>query len=252
MTVTIWPGPSIRFFGVFLLPKMLNGKTLGVDECATTLHSRLKQETSFAHRRVEQAFDLPKAAGDVNTYVLALAMMYGAFSGIRQGLTLIAGKGGKEAERQACVRIERLQDDLRFFGLLAEDSSFPPIVLDDVQEALGCEYVMRGSALGGLVIFNRAATQLKISKTRGGKYFYGDGKATIAIWSAFRERLTRLDAAGECADQIVGGAIKAFCYIERVFSNAADIGLTRTLPGEGGVPGFGVAASVGPNVRFSG
>jgi len=190
---------------------------------ATSLHTRLRQETRVAHERVEQAFDLPSATGQVETYVAALTMMHSAYCELWRELdrlsnNTITGVEGQATALVAAVRIERLQEDLRTFGTVAATLPTPPFTLEDSDEALGCEYVMRGSALGGLVILKLAVANLGVTELQGGQFFYGDGHATKAIWSAFTDRLSHREAQGQEADRIVRGGVKTFELFEAALS----------------------------------
>jgi heme oxygenase len=182
---------------------------------ATSLQSRLKQETRAAHERVELAFDLSSVTGQVETYTTALAAMYGVYSGIWRELARLSHNTIDGAGREVAARLERLREDLRVFGIVASSSPAEYFTLEDSDEALGCEYVMRGSALGGLVILTRAVANLKVTEQHGGQFFYGDGQATKALWSAFMDRLSHRNAQGPEADRIVRGAIKTFELFER-------------------------------------
>jgi heme oxygenase len=183
-----------------------------------SLRSRLKQETRMAHERVEQAFDLSSATGQVETYIVALTMMHGAYCGLRRELGRLSDNAMVEAEGEAATRVDRLRKDLRAFGVVAAPLPATPFTLEDSDEALGCEYVMRGSALGGLVILKRAIANLNVTEQQGGQFFYGDGQATKAIWSAFTDRLSHRAAQGPEADRIVRGAIKTFELFEGALS----------------------------------
>jgi heme oxygenase len=98
--------------------------------------------------------------------------------------------------------------------------------LDDPAEVVGCEYVMRGAALGGRVIFAMVSKNLGVSAQDGGQFFYGDGKQTSENWSVFQAKLSCFPGDGLEADHIVLGAIKTFSYFEKVLG-------MRSLPARG-------------------
>jgi len=185
--------------------------------CSDLIHARLKQQTAIAHQRVERAFDLPSSTLTTSTYVSALLKMSLAYDGLRRELDRCLGSDS-DAVKEVTTRIEWLRGDLRSFGIGEMSLPILPFVLDDADEALGCEYVMRGSALGGLIIFKLAADRLQVTEHRGGRFFYGYGPSTKVRWSAFLDRLSQSKTAASDSDQLVRGAIKSFEHFERALS----------------------------------
>jgi heme oxygenase len=185
-----------------------------------SLAARLRLETQQAHERVELSFDLTAAAARVDTYFAGLCKLKCAYLAIGAALDRLSCGVALEARQEVRIRIESLQDDIRAFNL--SEPSFPRLefMLEDASEALGCEYVIRGSALGGIVIFKLAATKLGITQQHGGRFFYGEGPETHQKWSNFWEFLSSLDGDNMRADRAVHGAIKTFDHFERALAVA--------------------------------
>ena len=175
-----------------------------------SLHDRLRQETRAAHEAVEQAFDMVRATETVDTYVAAMMKMHAAYAGVHAALQAMPSASGADAARSAKLAAERILGDLAFFGAHPGGIAPSQMTLRDAGEALGCEYVMRGSSLGGLVIFKFAATRLGITKEHGGSFFYGEGDATKSRWLDFQSRLSKVRDDDSFGDQVVLGALKTF------------------------------------------
>lgn len=195
-----------------------------VEQCTSeislphSLAARLRLETRDAHERVELAFDLTAAAARVDTYLAGLCKLKCAYLGIKLALERLSLDVSREAKREVQMRIDSLEDDIRSFNVPQPPYPIVNFILEDSHEALGCEYVMRGSALGGLVIFRLAAANLGITQQRGGKFFYGDGSATRQNWSSFRDNLAVLHLDDIDAHRTVSGAIKTFKHFEKALA----------------------------------
>lgn len=183
------------------------------------LARRLRTETRIAHERVEQAFDLPTAAREMNTYIAVLLRMRCVYQVLCQELGRHSGETDGEAERAAKSRYALLGEDLAALGWAAGPCPSLSLALANANEVLGCEYVIRGSALGGTVILKLANTHLNVTEQRGGKFFHGDGDATGANWSKFQQKLAGSDAASRTADEVVAGAFKTFGLFQAVLSD---------------------------------
>jgi heme oxygenase len=174
----------------------------------------LRHETRDAHERVERASDLPAAATTEHSYVIALRRLHPAFFGVFNALAQIDGAAGRLAADEAYVRTARLERDLTAFGKEALPNPGMPFHLRDGDEALGCEYVMRGSSLGGLVIFKQACTKLYVTPQADGEFFHGDGDKTKLKWMELLESLSALKADNLRPARIVVGANVTFSWIE--------------------------------------
>ncbi|EIZ78106.1 heme oxygenase [Novosphingobium sp. Rr 2-17] len=183
-----------------------------------SLHARLKLETAEAHQRVEHAFDLAAATSRRDAYASMLAMMHNIYCGIRNELHRLSGNGAYDVARYARLQIDRLEKDLRALTVVNRDYRALSFALGHADETIGCEYVMRGSALGGKLIFKMAADNLGVTELDGGQFFHGDGRATKSQWSIYSAKLNRLPADNARFDRIICGAVKTFGHFEAALS----------------------------------
>jgi heme oxygenase len=88
----------------------------------------------------------------------------------------------------------------------------PPPPATNQAEAWGVRYVLEGSALGGRMLLQQAAT-IGLTATHGASYFAGEGSETGRHWNQF---LKELDAAATEANTpgIIIGAIGGFGALE--------------------------------------
>jgi heme oxygenase len=77
--------------------------------------------------------------------------------------------------------------------------------------AVGCLYVIEGSALGGQVVSRHIARSLGIDAHNGGRYFSGDGRATGDRWRQVCAALESYDTAE--GSVIIDGARRTFCSL---------------------------------------
>lgn len=83
--------------------------------------------------------------------------------------------------------------------------------LPSTAAALGSQYVLEGSALGGQVIARRLADTFGFTPAHGAAYFHGWGEATGGHWREFRERLAaHVPAAGPGCEAACTAACRTF------------------------------------------
>jgi heme oxygenase len=102
-----------------------------------------------------------------------------------------------------------LAEDLVALGAPLPDSAPAEVLpaLDSPGHAIGCWYVVEGSALGGQVISRRVQSRLGVTRDTGGRYFAGNGAATAARWRDVCGALDRYD--GTTGD-VIEGARRSF------------------------------------------
>ena len=151
------------------------------------LLKRLKSETSSAHERIEQAFDLDARTSSLSAYRDLLARFYGFHATWEP---LVEAALGDPAFFRPRRKIELLKHDLRAVGMT--DSAIGQIALNlaslpirSPAEAFGSMYVMEGSTLGGTIIARTVERRLGLGRHCGCSYFrcYGDEVGTM--WKAF-------------------------------------------------------------------
>ena len=86
-------------------------------------------------------------------------------------------------------------------------------------DALGCLYVLEGSALGGQVVAGQVADAIGEVPTA---FLTGGGRPTAMLWASVRSGLQRYESQGGDSDAVVAGARVTFAaFGERLAMVAA-------------------------------
>lgn len=168
----------------------------------------LRDRTAELHRAVEAAVDLPGAVRSRADYVSLLGRYYDLHAPLEQRLALPAWARqweglGIDVDRHR--RAHLLEDDLHRLGVVpvARDVPLPPLLT--FGEALGCLYVLEGSAIGGRVLapaLRAAAGDVPTA------FLAGDARGRGRCWQSVRHALLRADDA--LTDDVVRGARAVF------------------------------------------
>jgi heme oxygenase len=181
-----------------------------------TLLTRLRTETRTAHARIEEAVNLPASLSTPAAYKALLARMYGFHAVFEEEAgSVLAGRGFCDS----APRSRLIVADLAALGEPADAIAALPRCPGVLREpslpaALGAMYVVEGSMLGGVVIAAEVRRSLGIAAESGCSFFTGPGKALMARWAAFRERLAGFSSP-ERDDLIVTGALSTFERMQR-------------------------------------
>jgi heme oxygenase len=117
------------------------------------------------------------------------------------------------------LKAQWLRSDLQAMGLseqaIARIALCPlPMEMRNASQALGAMYVLEGSTLGGQVIYREAAEKLELTPETYGRFFYGYGTRTAAMWTGFGELLqSRYDAGELDLDEASTGAKAMFVTV---------------------------------------
>ena len=84
---------------------------------------------------------------------------------------------------------------------------------------LGFSYVMKGSRLGGKVIYKHIHRNLGFSEQSGAGYILDAGNDTFADWKRFLAALSDFAVENNCTDEIIAGAIAGFSAIHYYFES---------------------------------
>ena len=84
--------------------------------------------------------------------------------------------------------------------------------------AFGAMYVIEGSTLGGTIIARRIRDALGLDETTGCAYFRSYGRATGAMWTAFRRKLQCLSSPS-FDDAAVASAHRTFAAMQSWLCN---------------------------------
>ncbi len=176
------------------------------------LPSRLRRETADLHVAVEGATGLPGSVRDRRDYLSLLSRL----DGFHQAAELaIADPRWADQWAQIAIDLSRhrrahlLKDDLEaMHAPRPGPATFEGI--DDFPSALGCLYVVEGSALGGRVIGPAIRSAIGDVPTR---FFDSVGRGHPSPWRSLKEALRRFGDSGDC-DAVVEGARVTFRAFE--------------------------------------
>lgn len=209
-----------------------------IPDAGADLPERLRRETAACHREVEAVADI---AGTVRTradYVELLLRLYALHDGLER---LLAAESWAPGWAGAGVRIagyrraDQLGADLDALG---GTTSSRPISLPSFatfSQALGCLYVLEGSALGGRMvagIVRAAVGEVPVA------FLTGVGRSQAAPWAGVRRALRRFDERGGDGDGVVAGARATFAafghHLNRNLPPRARLAGSRCDPQTGG------------------
>lgn len=180
------------------------------------LRKQLQEETKSLHDNIEQTFLLKKILRQeitLSDYQLLIQKFYGF---IRPCEVLIDSLTCKSVIKNR-KKTPWLEQDSQ--ALKLSNNNDPELsmclylpVLSNYEEALGYLYVIEGSTLGGQIISKILKTQLQITMNQGGRFFYGYGDQTKAMWNNFCLELYRINPI-EQKNKIIHSAIQTFTQL---------------------------------------
>ena len=186
----------------------------------TTMPQRLRSDTSDLHAAVEAAADLPASIRTRADYGDLLSTFHAAQAEIETAVLAPQWHQGwreLEVDLTRHTRLALLVDDL---ATLDRTPDLPPpavLALSNVAEALGCLYVVEGSAIGRRVLSPILQQRLGDIPTR---FFDGNGHHPRA-WRSLQRSLTSGGADAEGQASILAGARKAFAvYLDQLSRRA--------------------------------
>lgn len=98
----------------------------------------------------------------------------------------------RHSSNRGAVYCARLRDDLGTLGAKVPAEPFTVIIPPSDAAAWGTDYVLRGSAMGGLVMARQLDALLGVPGDAGRRFLLGDGAASAGLW---RDFLTGLNEA---------------------------------------------------------
>lgn len=146
------------------------------------LSQELRAKTARAHEALHCG--MQHAFGRRDQYVAFLRASHRVVSSLDAALSRILGRPISE-------RCARVAADLQTLGQPAPSGAPATWTPSDQAEAVGCAYVMEGSALGGVVIARIVERELGLGAATS--YLRGHGARTRELWRSF---LSELDAWG--------------------------------------------------------
>jgi heme oxygenase len=168
----------------------------------------VRERTADLHRQVEDAVGLPDSVRSRGDYVALLERFADLHVPLERRLGLPAWSAqwdGLGIVLDHHRRAGPLHDDLRRLGAAprATGADVPP--LRTFGEALGCLYVLEGSAIGGRVLAPALRATLGDVPM---SFLAGDGRARARAWQSVRAALRRADDA--LTEDVVLGARAVF------------------------------------------
>lgn len=182
------------------------------------LLSRLRSETGSEHNAVEQSLLLMSEDLTLQLYKRRLEQFYGFYLPVEK--QLLDGHGPIApwlAVRQR-RKAQLLSEDLIALGQPADHrlplcTNLP--ALHSAAECFGSLYVLEGATLGGVIINRYVEKKLGVTQDSGGKFFYGYGEQTGAMWQHFRAAITEFSLTSSEHDTVVASARATFKTLQQ-------------------------------------
>lgn len=187
------------------------------------LPERLRHETADLHARVEASTDVEGAVETVEGYIALLRGWYELHRSLEARLAVSEFRQGWSEVGVDIVAHDRsglLAADLDNLGASPTRAKtrtdptvgFRPALSNGFGAALGCLYVLEGSALGGRVVAQIVRSAIgEVPMT----FLTGHGRLHPAPWAAVRAALRRFEARGGQGDEVVTGARETFGFFQR-------------------------------------
>lgn len=153
-----------------------------------SLPAALRAATRDLHHRLDHHPRLaPLVRPDLNQaeYGQALVALHGLFAPCEARLADYLATHHPAFPYARHCRLADLEADLAYWRLAPPATSWAGPDLADSASAVGCLYVLAGSALGGRVIYRQLAGSLGLDRDHGARFFHGHGDAAEAMWQEF-------------------------------------------------------------------
>jgi len=188
--------------------------------------STLRSQTGTQHRHVERALDLPRHLRSFADYRAMLGCFYGYYAPLEH--CLAAYLPTLDFPFAPFGRTHLLVSDLGFCGFTRDDLAqlskceiLP--TMTHLHQAIGCAYVVEGSALGGQVILRLAQQRYGLDISACGSFFSSGGICVGHRWSEFCNALiSYVDQNPQSQDSIVSAATETFITFEQWISKACE------------------------------
>jgi heme oxygenase len=175
-----------------------------------TLHERLRAETRELHEDLEAAVDIERELASVHRYAAYLGRLWSLHASIERAMAQFDFSPlGFEYRR---CRSRDLEADMTHLGIKVRPGEIapPPARVQCLDSALGCIYVVEGSALGARAILPLIKARLGLTPRAGASFFVGFDEEGKAVWRACLAALQGIEGDGARADRVIAGAVSTF------------------------------------------
>jgi heme oxygenase len=197
----------------------MKGKEMQSLESELDIMTALKAGTIEQHSAIERIMPFFKEDFSLEAYIRVLKAFLGFFEPVERELRSIATRGSFGFNIDRRQRANLLRKDLLALGvshagmeLLPRCALLP--TLENVDDGLGCLYVLEGSTLGGQLIAREVQTRFGVGEKTGAGFFHGYGSQTGVKWREFCTAVRIYAAGGKSQSAIVRSARSTFELLE--------------------------------------
>jgi len=198
----------------------MNSRQLAADRSGAILASSLpysvllREHTRTAHRACERAMDLGAALNSHGAYRSLLRRMQTGYMLLAADTCVYDGERLLNRPGSIAADLMRLAHDLE--SEPADASLAAEHLLVTETDAIGAQYVLAGSRLGGRVIVKTIMAKLPGARV---SFFTGDDGDEAQTWCAFQRQLDELGRSGQHDYALVlRGAARTFALIAQALS----------------------------------
>lgn len=184
---------------------------------SNVLH-RLRHETRDQHDAIERTLMLMDEGVSRDEYRQRLEQFHGFYAPVEERIFGHASPLASWLQLAPRRKAPLLDADLATLGGQAAAQlpvccHLPP--LDSAADYFGCMYVLEGASLGGVLISRHIQKTLGVTPASGGRFFYGYGEQTGAMWQEFRSAVTAFSSVCDEHDAVVASARATFETLQR-------------------------------------
>jgi heme oxygenase len=188
-------------------------------ESELDIMTALKTGTIEQHAAIERIMPFFKEDFSLEAYIRVLKAFLGFFEPVERDLRSIATRDSFGFNIDRRQRANLLSIDLLALGLTPADMALIPRCdrlprLENVDDGLGCLYVLEGSTLGGQLIAREVQTRFGVGEKTGAGFFHGYGSQTGVKWREFCTSVRIYAAGAESQSAIVESARSTFGLLE--------------------------------------
>jgi heme oxygenase (biliverdin-IX-beta and delta-forming) len=202
------------------LPVWLNeGRKMQALESEVDIMTALKAGTIEQHASIERIMPFFKDDFSLESYIRVLKAFLGFFEPVEFELRSIATRDSFGFNIDRRQRTNLLRMDLLALGVTPADMELIPKCdhlprLENVDDGIGCLYVLEGSTLGGQLIARELQTRFGVEEKSGSQFFHGYGSQTGLKWREFCTSVRIYTAGGKSQLAIVQSARSTFESLE--------------------------------------